>query len=173
MHTLQIPQVLPTLQNDLLTLRMMEDADAQDLFAIYGDPCVMKHTGESPFASLKTVDEMLASVRKLLLEGSSLEWAIVLKSKQAVIGTCGLYHFDPTVRSAEVGCLLERKSWGLGYMTEALSLMVNFAVKELDLRLLFADVASQNDRAQRMFHRLGYIPTEMGCLVKRLVAGCN
>ena len=173
MRNLPIPKVLPTLQSDRLTLRMMNDDDANDLFEIYGDPCVMRYTGETPFPDLKAVEVMLASVRQLLSEGSSLEWLIVLKSTQAVIGTCGIYNFNPVLQSAEVGCLLKRKSWGLGYMTEALSLIAAFAAQKLTLQLLLADVAPPNARANRLFYRLGYIQTEMGYLATRLDSGRN
>lgn len=156
------------LQNDLLTLRQMEDGDAKALFAIYGDCCVMRYTGEEPFPNLQTVDVMLASVRKLLLEGCSLEWAIVLKGTQDVIGTCGLYRFDQIAKSAEVGCLLNRNAWGFGYMGQALSLISHFARRELELKLLLADVALENARAQCLFQRLGYIPVETGYLAMHL-----
>ena len=32
-----------------------------------------------------------------------------------LIGTCSLHGFDPAVRTAEVGCLLNPSIWGKGY----------------------------------------------------------
>ncbi|WP_167078541.1 hypothetical protein [Massilia aquatica] len=51
----------------------MRDADAPGILAIYSDPRVMRQPGEEPFPDLQTVDIMLASVRRLLADGTSLE----------------------------------------------------------------------------------------------------
>ncbi|MDN4036488.1 GNAT family N-acetyltransferase [Massilia sp. YIM B02443] len=142
----------------------MTDADAAALFAIYGDPGVMRHTDEEPFPGVETVAVMLASVRRLLAEGASLEWAIVLHASGEVVGTCGLHGFDYGARAAQVGCMLRRACWGQGYMTEAIGLMTRHAVDGLGLRHLNADVAPDNERSQRLFRGLGYRAAPTGML---------
>ena len=157
------PRVLPVLRSDRLVLRVMEDADAVALLDLYGDPLVMRYTDEEPFADLETVGLMLASVRRLLVTGESLEWAVVARDGP-LIGTCGLHSFDRTLRTAEVGCLLKPAAWGRGYMAEAIGLMTGFAKEVLLLRRLTADVAVENDRAQRLFKKLGYTVEPSGML---------
>lgn len=139
------------------------DGDATALFDLYGDPLVMKYTDEPPFPDLDTVGVMLLSVRRLLACGESLEWAIVCRDGR-LIGTCGLHGFDPAARTAEVGCLLNPSVWGKGYMTEAINLLTIFAKDVLRLRRLTADVASGNERAQRLFKQLGYEREDSGML---------
>ena len=141
----------------------MDDGDAAALFDLYGDPLVMKYTDEPPFPDLDTVGVMLLSVRRLLACGESLEWAIVSRDGQ-LIGTCGLHGFDPAARTAEVGCLLNPSIWGKGYMTEAIGLLTTFAKDVLRLHRLAADVASGNERAERLFKRLGYEREDSGML---------
>lgn len=150
------------LQSQRLTLRAMRDADASGILAIYGDPRVMRYTGEDPFADLRTVDIMLASVRRLLAEGASLEWAIALRDSDQIIGTCGLHHFDQ--RQAQVGCLLRHSAWGQGYMTEAIGLLTHYAAGVLHMKRLLADVAPENERAQGFFKKLGYGASPSGML---------
>ncbi|MET0267050.1 MAG: GNAT family N-acetyltransferase [Duganella sp.] len=142
----------------------MTDGDAGALFSIYGDPLVMRYTDEAPFPSVDTVEVMLKSVRRLLLDGVSLEWAIVLKGREEVIGTCGLHGFDTTLAQAEVGCLLKRCEWGKGLMPEALALLARFAADSLKLKRLIADVAPENLSALRLFHKLGYRQERPGIL---------
>lgn len=141
----------------------MTDNDAPGLFSIYGDPEVMRHTDEEPFPDLATVSVMLASVRRLLAEGESLEWAVVLHASGEVIGTCGLHSFHAGERVAQVGCMLKRSCWGHGYMAEAITLMMRFAADGLRLQRLSADVAPDNARSRCLFLRLGFQPmsTEM------------
>ena len=164
MDRIQLPADLPALHGVRLTLRAMTGADAAALFAIYGDPDVMRHTDEEPFPGVETVSIMLASVRRLLAEGVSLEWAIVLHASGEVIGTCGLHGFDHDARAAQVGCMLQRACWGHGYMTEAIDLMTRHAVDGLCLQRLIADIAPDNERSQRLFRRLGYRTAPMGML---------
>lgn len=161
MHS-PIPTAVPTLQSQRLVLRAMRDADASGILAIYSDPRVMRHTGEEPFPDLQTVAIMLASVRRLLADGTSLEWAIALRDTDQIIGTCGLHHFDQ--RQAEVGCLLRQSAWGQGYMTEAIGLLTHYAGQVLRLNRLVADVAPENERAQGFFKKLGYSASSSGML---------
>jgi ribosomal-protein-alanine N-acetyltransferase len=150
------PVTLPLLRGPRILLRAMEDADAPALLAIYGDPEVMRYTDEPPFPDQATVRLMLASVRALLAQGSSLEWAIVLEECGPVVGTCGLHGFDNAAGMAEVGCLLRRADWGRGIMREAAGLLAAYARDTLGLRRLAADVAPDNIQAQRLFAKLGY-----------------
>ena len=157
------PGVLPVLRSERLVLRAMDDADAQALLDLYGDPLVMRYTDEEPFADLETVALMLASVRRLLATGELLEWAVVARDGH-LIGTCGLHSFDRTLRTAEVGCLLMPAAWGGGYMAEAIGLLTGFAKEVLLLQRLTADVADENDQAQRFFKKLGYTVEPSGML---------
>ncbi|MEV4778051.1 GNAT family N-acetyltransferase [Burkholderia sp. LMU1-1-1.1] len=141
----------------------MEDDDAGALLDLYGDPLVMRYTDEPPFPDLETVALMLASVRRLLAHGESLEWAVVLRDGP-LIGTCGLHSFDPAQRTAEVGFMLTPAAWGRGHMAEAIGLLTCFAKDDLRLRRLTADVASENHRAQRFLKKLGYTLGPVGML---------
>jgi RimJ/RimL family protein N-acetyltransferase len=159
-----VPALLPTLQSKRLILRPMEDNDAAALFEIYGDPLVMKYTDEAPFPDQDTVALMLKSVRTLLAEGLSLEWAIVTRDGGEVVGTCGLHSFDTILRVAEAGCLLRRSDWGKGLMAEAIGVVMHFAKDVMQLHRLIADVDPDNKQAQRLFQKLGYKREHSGML---------
>jgi len=164
MDRFRLPTALPVLRSQRLALRTMDEQDAAALLEIYGDPLVMRYTDEDPFPNLATIGDMLRSVRSLLATGESLEWAIVLRDGDALIGTCGLHSFDRMSDAAEVGCLLRRSAWGKGYMSEAVGLLMDFARNELHLKRLKAEVAFENARAQSLFKRLGYRRTRSGML---------
>lgn len=168
MNDMLLPTVLPILRGERVTLRPMEEGDAAGLFAIYGDPVVMRYTGEDPFPEPVTVGLMLASVRRLLASGQSLEWAIVPADGGELVGTCGLHSFDAASRTAQVGCLLRRSAWGSGLMAEALGVLAGYASGVLRLNGLVADVDPENARALRMFARLGYREDGSGMLATGL-----
>ncbi|MFM4833846.1 GNAT family N-acetyltransferase [Aeromonas media] len=153
---LPLPSDLPVLLTPRLLLRPLGVQDSVDLFAIYGDPEVMRFVGEPPFPELATVSQMLASVERLLAVGESLEWGLVLRESGHLIGTCGLHSFEAGLPQAEVGCMLARSHWGQGLMFEALSAVTGYA-GELGIRTLLADIEPDNLPSQRLFRRLDFV----------------
>lgn len=150
-----LPNTLPPLVTDRLLLRAMRESDIEELFAIYGDPEVMRYASDDAFSDPRIVLDMLASVDQLLAKGTSLEWGIEERSGE-FIGTCGLHSFEPTNSSSMVGCLLARKAWGKGYMHEALIAMFRYAKLDLGLICLRADIDAHNTRAIRLFRTFGF-----------------
>ena len=150
------PTELPILETERLLLRAMREGDAPALFAIYGDPEVMRYAGDEPFPDQATVSVMLRSVARLLAAGESLEWAVVEKAGGQLIGTCGLHSFDEEHDAAEVGCMLARAAWGRGVMREVLPELFRYAQQTLGVRLLRADIDAPNLRSVRLFERLGF-----------------
>ncbi|WP_429155226.1 GNAT family N-acetyltransferase [Aeromonas media] len=153
---LPLPSDLPVLLTPRLLLRPLGVQDSIDLFAIYGDPEVMRFVGEPPFPEFATVSQMLASVERLLAVGESLEWGLVLRESGHLIGTCGLHSFETGLRQAELGCMLARSHWGRGLMFEALSAVMEYA-GELGIRTLLADIEPDNLPSQRLFRRLDFV----------------
>lgn len=153
------PTELPILETERLLLRPMRQEDAPALFAIYGDPEVMRYAGDEPFPDEATIVVMLQSVARLLAAGESLEWAVVERASGQLVGTCGLHGFDQATDAAEVGCLLARTAWGRGLMREALLTLFRYAQDELGVRLLRADIDAPNLRSIRLFAGLGFVHT--------------
>lgn len=153
---------LPVLTTTRLDLRALTPADAADLFAIYGDPAVMEFSSDPPFPDQSYIAQMLGSVQQLFQERQSIEWGIVLRAERRVVGTCGLHSFDEAARSAEVGCLLARQSWGQGIMREALTSVIQFGFDRFDLQALRADIDAPNMRSLALFARLGFSPIAEG-----------
>ncbi|WP_326510922.1 GNAT family N-acetyltransferase [Aeromonas caviae] len=159
-----LPRELPVLLTPRGRLRPFDGRDAADLFAIYGDPLVMRFVGEPPFPSLATVAQMLVSVARLLAAGESLEWGLVARDSERLIGTCGLHSFanEAGLRQAEVGCMLARSHWGEGWMAEALTALIAYA-RQLGLATLLADIEPDNLPSQRLFRRLGFVWQQDTC----------
>jgi len=147
---------LPSFLTPRLHLRPLLEGDAPALFAIYGDEQVMRHSSDPVFSHPGMVLEMLASVGRLLAEGTSFEWGIEMRQGGTLVGTCGLHSFDEHQAAAEIGALLARSAWGQGVMTEALGPVIDHARQTLGLRLLRADIDAENVRSLALFRRLGF-----------------
>src|SRR5262245_53159493 len=113
-------------ETDRLLLRRPVAQDVESIFRTYAsDPEVTRYVG---FPRHSRLDDTRA-----FREVSDAQWhkwpagpyLIELREGGALIGSSGL-KFD-TAHEAATGYVLERKSWGRGYATEALGAMVDVA----------------------------------------------
>ena len=79
--------------------------------------------------------------------------------EQGPIGCGGFRNFD--AEAAELSIVLgEPSSWGQGLGTEAMQLLLAFAFGPLGLRRVWLIVRADNQRAVRLFSRLGFVVVE-------------
>ncbi|HDZ8846770.1 MULTISPECIES: GNAT family N-acetyltransferase [Aeromonas] len=145
----------PDLTGSRIVLRTIGPQDAADLFEIYGNPLTMAFASDPCFTSPAMVVQMMASVVRLEQTGESLEWAIVEREGNKVIGTCGLHSFSEAGHCCEVGCLLNAAYWHRGFMSEALGLLFAHA-STLGVTSLTADIDADNVRSIALFAKLGF-----------------
>ena len=82
---------------------------------------------------------------------------MVLDDEDNSIGTLDLTNYSPTDRSAEIGIAVRAEYRGLGWGKSMIQWLEQYAVKELNLRMLYARVAgSGNPASQHLFGSLGY-----------------
>ncbi len=73
------------------------------------------------------------------------------------VGRCLLFAVNQVDRSAELGIFLgEKTAWGKGYAREASALLLDYAFNLLNLHSVMLGVFSFNERAIRLYERLGF-----------------
>ncbi len=71
------------------------------------------------------------------------------------IGTCGVYNYD--VRDGQVGIRIgDKKYWGKGYGTDAISILANFCLITLRIAHIWLKVLPTNGRAIRCYEKSGF-----------------
>lgn len=87
-------------------------------------------------------------------------YAICLEKTQKLIGLVELYdrgtNENELLNSKEVGFLLDKEFSGHGYMTEALTLLFNFAFIKLKQEEIWAGAFATNQRSQKLLQNLGF-----------------
>jgi RimJ/RimL family protein N-acetyltransferase len=96
-----------------------------------------------------------ADVGRTPITASIYDFAVVVRRTGRVAGACELV-LGPK-RTAEVGYLLGRHHWGHGYGTEVVRSLMAFAYDVLAIRQVFAVVATDNDRSQRVLEKSGFV----------------
>jgi RimJ/RimL family protein N-acetyltransferase len=84
-------------------------------------------------------------------------FSIVDAATDALLGSCGLMEIDNVHRRAACGIFLgDRTTWGKGYGSEALSLLVDYGFNLLNLRSIHLWTYDYNERAIASYKKVGF-----------------
>lgn len=151
-----------------LLLRPLEEGDADDLWAVFSDPGVMRYWSSTAWTERAQGLRMIAADREALAGRRDLRLGLVLRepgqASGRLVGTLSLHRIDPPCRRADIGYALGAAHQGRGLMHEALAAVVDLAFDHRpgaafdDLRLnrLEADVDPRNAASCRSLERLGF-----------------
>lgn len=107
-----------------------------------------------PNATEQDTEAFLASVEQEWQKEhpSVYEFAIVLDAVQ--IGAVSI-SLQETLQQGEIGWILNKRYWNLGYVTEAAAAILNFANTQLHLQSVIAQCDSRNIASSKVMEKLG------------------
>lgn len=139
-----------------LLLRAFEPEDLQSLYAYCSEPDTGIHADKKPHESIEESRQLL---NQLMQE--DLTWAICDKVSGKNIGAVWLREDHRRRRDKSrcrvLGYLLDKRWWGQGLMTEAVSCVVDYAFKDLQLELISTYRFSYNHRSGRVMDKTGFV----------------
>ena len=91
-----------------------------------------------------------------LIGGKDIHYAIADEYDE-YLGTISLKDVDLTDRKAEYAISLRRKAQGRGIATEATCEILRLAFEEYGLERVYLNVLSDNNRAIRLYERVGFV----------------
>jgi ribosomal-protein-alanine N-acetyltransferase len=143
------------LRTERLVLGPLVPEDLEDYVALYADPDVVRYIGSGNAETRAESAEWLErTVRRNAVEG--WEMRTVRLHDGTFIGRCGIaVHELEHGAEREVGYILARSQWGLGYATEAATAVRDHAIRELGLRRLIALIAYGNEASVHVATKLG------------------
>ena len=147
---------LPTLDAPRVRLRWLTEADVDALFAVFSDRRMMRYWSTPAMNDRAEAEAYLAKIHEYFHNRSGFQWGVERKDDGQLLGTCTLFHLDPGNAKAELGYGLGSAHWGKGYMSEALTALLDFAFGTLRLRRLEADVDPRNENSLRILDKLGF-----------------
>ena len=148
----------PELETERLNMREMTLQDLEFYFHHFNikeiiDGCCFP--GPKDLATAH--EELLLYCINPFKEDRGVRWGITLKGEDKLIGTCGIYDWKKTLRSAEIGYDLDPSYWGQGLMIEALRALLQYGFEVMLLNRVQAIIDSENARSMRLVRRLGFV----------------
>lgn len=145
------------LETERLTLRMLRESDFGAYARMCGDPEVMRYIGDGqPLARPMAWRNLAQMVGHWSLRGYGL-WAVEERSSGELVGRVGFWNPDGWP-GFELGWLLRRSSWGLGYATEAARAALRFAFTRTNEPHVISLIHPDNAASIRVAQRLGERP---------------
>jgi RimJ/RimL family protein N-acetyltransferase len=146
----------PRLQTERLLLRPITMADRDAFFDIHSDAETLKYWSGEPIRERSEADLLVKREVEMSLQEKCLNWAVALPDSNLLIGKFVLFTFSEQNRRAEVGYILDRRHWGLGYMSEVMSCVLDYAFNVLELHRLEADTDPENAASLALLEKFGF-----------------
>lgn len=145
------------LQTERLLIRTWAVDDTEALFEICRDSKVMQHIGTGkPYESKIEAQRFLNWAASYQEENGFCRWAVVERSSQKIIGSCGFARLENS-GDIELGYLISHQMWGKGYATEAANACLRYGFEQLGFAEVVALTDPEHFASQRVVEKLGFI----------------
>ncbi len=141
-----------------LLLRPIALSDSLAFLDIFSDAKTMRYWSKELISTHEEAEALVRQELEWSQSGACFNWGLALPDSNLLIGKAVLFQLNEQNRRAELGYILDRRHWGKGYMTEALSCVFAFAFDELKLHRLEADTDPENAPSLALLEKFGFRP---------------
>jgi diamine N-acetyltransferase len=142
------------LVGERIYLKPLEKEDLVYIRKWANDPEIRGLTGEVRPMTQAGADAFFERVKS---DENRIWFTIVLKQDGKVIGETGLLRMFHAWRTTDLSMIIgEKKEWGKGYGTEAISLLLDYAFGYLNFHRVAVGVVGFNETALRFYAKVGF-----------------
>jgi ribosomal-protein-alanine N-acetyltransferase len=142
------------LNTERLVLRRLNDSDIPNLFIMRSDQETNQYVDVRLDISYEDTKVYIDKMNKGIDENEWLIWGIELNHE--LIGSISLWNFSDDEKEAELGYGLAKKYFHQGYMSEALSKVIDYGFNELNLDRIFAFTSIDNEPSKKLLSKKGF-----------------
>lgn len=149
----------PELRSKRLFLRDIKETDCDTILFLRSDKTINKFIERPEHRRTRNKADALKFIKELhenIENNKAIAWGITLKNKLQVIGTICLWNFSEDKKTAEVGYDLNPEYQGKGIMSEALSMIIDFGFKILELNKIEAFTHKDNEKSKNLLWKNGF-----------------
>jgi RimJ/RimL family protein N-acetyltransferase len=150
-------QGLPTLANQVVTLRELELSDATALFTMLSTDEVRRYMSPPP-SDVAGFERFIAWARAERAAGRYLCYGVIPAGYDRPVGIFQARQLDPSFSIGEWGTALGSPFWGTGLFQNSARLVMDFLFDQVGVHRLEARAAVQNGRANGAARKIGAVP---------------
>lgn len=148
----------PSIQTERLLLREIVERDAEQIFAMHGDPDLMRWFGTDPLNDLAAAQGLIKRFASWRLdENPGARWGIQTREQDHLLGTCGLFKWDRNWRKCMIGYELSAHAQKQGFMRETLAAVMTWGFAQMALNRIEAMVHPDNLDSLKLLRQLGFV----------------
>jgi RimJ/RimL family protein N-acetyltransferase len=151
-----VPLIAPNLHSDQVMLTQLEVVYFEDYCKLIADPISQHWTVTS---ATFTDEQLLAWLKSRPGQLERLDWAILNSETGEFLGEIVLNELDSQAATMNLRIALISTRLGKGIGTEAVKLVVDYGFQVLGLSRITLDVLSENQRAIRVYEKVGFLQT--------------
>jgi ribosomal-protein-alanine N-acetyltransferase len=146
---------VPILTTERLILRQLSDDDAPTIFFLRSDETVNKFIHRARVKHIDEAFEFIHKMNKVFEDNIAIDWAIVLKENDVMIGRVCLWNFSAGRTVAELGYEMDTGYQGNGYMQEAIQSVIDYAFNKISVHKIEAYTSFENARSIKLLQKIG------------------
>lgn len=137
-------------------LRLAQPDDAEQLYELGKDPAVTRFFSWGPYTSMDQPLDYIAALQGKRDNGQLLEFIIVQRETDLIVGVTGLTEFSKRDHRAVVGSWLGHKYWGSGINWASKALILSLGFNHLGLERISSYSHVRNGRSKSALERIGF-----------------
>lgn len=146
-----------TLKGKNVFLRALEPDDLAFIYNIENDENIWEVSNTQTPYSKFLIRQYLENAHQDIYEAKQLRLAICKNNTSEAIGLIDLFDFDPKNNRAGIGIIIQNEiNRNAGFGKEALSLLIDFSFKQLQLHQLYANISTENLPSMALFTTFGF-----------------
>lgn len=146
----------PEILTERLELRQLTNEDFDDYYLIRNDAEVMKALDKNPNTLLEA-KTLFNTILENENNNISITWTIKFKGEKSLIGYIGFHRIDIPHRRAEIGYALFSNQHRKGIMKEAISSVIEYGFKYMNLHSIEANINEVNIASRNLLLKNGFI----------------
>jgi len=144
------------LENDQILLRKPEPEDLEFLFSLENNPDFWFFSDtRTPFSKWQIKQHIENTVYDIFTN-KELRLIIEQKANKNPVGIIDLFEFDPIHHRAGVGILINKNSQNNHIASQALSLIIDYCFRILDLHQIWCNIDAENQISINLFVSKGF-----------------
>ena len=140
---------------DKISLRALEPSDVELLLRIENDDRYWKYANRTEPYSRNLLQKYIEQQKQDIFEVRQKRFAISLETID-ILGFIDIFDFEPIHRRAGIGIFILEKYRGIGIGKKSVTLIGEYAKKNLNLNCIYANIAKENISSINLFESCGF-----------------